>query len=150
MQDMSSNGLVLGLGWLRSQPAVSAHSDMKSERRPPSPDVIVLSDNEQPCSPRVNGLTKVALKETSTEALMVSRTGGRVGPGQAPAKRTTSLGVLSLQKSSPEERERMIKQLKEELRLEEAKLVLLKKLRQSQIQKEATTQKVRAAPRSPG
>lgn len=35
----------------------------------------------------------------------------------------------------------MIKQLKEELRLEEAKLVLLKKLRQSQIQKEATTQK---------
>ncbi|XP_077834678.1 transcriptional repressor p66-alpha isoform X13 [Macaca mulatta] len=35
----------------------------------------------------------------------------------------------------------MIKQLKEELRLEEAKLVLLKKLRQSQIQKEATAQK---------
>ncbi|XP_025222969.1 transcriptional repressor p66-alpha isoform X2 [Theropithecus gelada] len=92
----------------------TSHSDMKSERRPPSPDVIVLSDNEQPSSPRVNGLTTVALKETSTEALM---------------------------KSSPEERERMIKQLKEELRLEEAKLVLLKKLRQSQIQKEATTQK---------
>lgn len=37
----------------------------------------------------------------------------------------------------------MIKQLKEELRLEEAKLVLLKKLRQSQIQKETPTQKVR-------
>ncbi|KAB0395217.1 hypothetical protein E2I00_019623, partial [Balaenoptera physalus] len=90
------------------------HSDMKSERRAPSPDVIVLSDNEQPASPRVNGLTEDALKETSTEALM---------------------------KSSPEERERMIKQLKEELRLEEAKLVLLKKLRQSQIQKETTTQK---------
>ncbi|XP_006744631.2 transcriptional repressor p66-alpha isoform X3 [Leptonychotes weddellii] len=89
-------------------------SDMKSERRAPSPDVIVLSDNEQPASPRVNGLTKEALKETSTEALM---------------------------KSSPEERERMIKQLKEELRLEEAKLVLLKKLRQSQIQKETTAQK---------
>ncbi|XP_028341603.1 transcriptional repressor p66-alpha isoform X1 [Physeter macrocephalus] len=87
---------------------------MKSERRAPSPDVIVLSDNEQPASPRVNGLTEDALKETSTEALM---------------------------KSSPEERERMIKQLKEELRLEEAKLVLLKKLRQSQIQKETTTQK---------
>ncbi|XP_037584728.1 transcriptional repressor p66-alpha isoform X3 [Cebus imitator] len=92
----------------------TSHSDMKSERTPPSPDVIVLSDNEQPSSPRVNGLTMVALKETSTEALM---------------------------KSSPEERERMIKQLKEELRLEEAKLVLLKKLRQSQIQKEATAQK---------
>ncbi|NWU93855.1 P66A protein, partial [Upupa epops] len=88
-------------------------SEVKREKRVPSPDVIVLSDNE-PSSPRMNGLTKLALKETNTEALM---------------------------KSSPEERERMIKQLKEELRLEEAKLVLLKKLRQSQIQKETTTQK---------
>ncbi|XP_069333321.1 transcriptional repressor p66-alpha isoform X3 [Eulemur rufifrons] len=100
----------------------TSHSDMKSERRPPSPDVIVLSDNEQPSSPKVNGLSTAALKETSTEALM---------------------------KSSPEERERMIKQLKEELRLEEAKLVLLKKLRQSQIQKEATTQKT-SSTRMPG
>lgn len=48
-----------------------------------------------------------------------------------------------VQKSSPEERERIIKQLKEELRLQEAKLVLLKKLRQSQIQKESSMQKVR-------
>ncbi|XP_029469687.1 transcriptional repressor p66-alpha isoform X7 [Rhinatrema bivittatum] len=89
-------------------------SEVKRERRVPSPDIIVLSDNE-PSSPRMNGFTKIALKESNTEALL---------------------------KSSPEERERMIKQLKEELRLEEAKLVLLKKLRQSQIQKEATTQKV--------
>ncbi|XP_029469675.1 transcriptional repressor p66-alpha isoform X1 [Rhinatrema bivittatum] len=88
-------------------------SEVKRERRVPSPDIIVLSDNE-PSSPRMNGFTKIALKESNTEALL---------------------------KSSPEERERMIKQLKEELRLEEAKLVLLKKLRQSQIQKEATTQK---------
>ncbi|KFW83941.1 Transcriptional repressor p66-alpha [Manacus vitellinus] len=91
----------------------TSKSEPKREKRVPSPDVIVLSDNE-PSSPRMNGLTKIALKETSTEALM---------------------------KSSPEERERMIKQLKEELRLEEAKLVLLKKLRQSQIQKETTAQK---------
>lgn len=46
-----------------------------------------------------------------------------------------------MQKSSPEERQRFIKQLKEELRLQEAKLVLLKKLRQSQIQKESVVQK---------
>uniref|UniRef100_A0A8C5SNR3 GATA zinc finger domain containing 2A n=1 Tax=Laticauda laticaudata TaxID=8630 RepID=A0A8C5SNR3_LATLA len=91
----------------------TSKSEAKRERRVPSPDVIVLSDNE-PSSPRMNGLTKIALKETSAEVLM---------------------------KSSPEERERMIKQLKEELRLEEAKLVLLKKLRQSQIQKETTAQK---------
>ncbi|XP_052608661.1 transcriptional repressor p66-alpha isoform X3 [Peromyscus californicus insignis] len=76
------------------------------------------SHSEQPSSPRVNGLTTAALKDTSAEALL---------------------------KSSPEERERMIKQLKEELRLEEAKLVLLKKLRQSQIQKEATVQKPAAS-----
>lgn len=50
----------------------TSHSDMKSEKRPPSPDVIVLSDSEQPSSPRVNGLTTVALKDTSTEALLVS------------------------------------------------------------------------------
>ncbi|KAL4664935.1 hypothetical protein H8959_003501 [Pygathrix nigripes] len=91
----------------------SSYSDTKSERRPPSPDVIVLSHNEQPSSPRENALIMVAL-ETSTEALM---------------------------KSNPKERERMFKQLKEELRLEEAKLVLLKKLRTSQIRKEATAQK---------
>lgn len=48
-----------------------------------------------------------------------------------------------MQKSSPEEREQIIKQLKEELRIQEAKLVLLKKLRQSQIQKESAVQKVR-------
>lgn len=46
-----------------------------------------------------------------------------------------------MQKSSSEERQRFIKQLKEELRLQEAKLVLLKKLRQSQIQKESMVQK---------
>ncbi|KAK2109353.1 Transcriptional repressor p66-alpha [Saguinus oedipus] len=53
----------------------TSHSDMKSERRLPSPDVIVLSDNEQPSSPRVNGLTIVAFKDTSTEALMKSEKG---------------------------------------------------------------------------
>lgn len=41
-----------------------------------------------------------------------------------------------MQKSSPAEREHIIKQLQEELRLQEAKLVLLKKLRQSQTQKD--------------
>lgn len=52
-----------------------APSDVKAERRPPSPDVILLSDSEQPCSPRVNGLAKVALPETSAEALLVSGRG---------------------------------------------------------------------------
>uniref|UniRef100_A0A674DPP1 GATA zinc finger domain containing 2A n=1 Tax=Salmo trutta TaxID=8032 RepID=A0A674DPP1_SALTR len=87
---------------------------IKREPRPPSPDddddeddVIVLSDNDS-CSPPMNGLNH--FKELDTVLLMKSR---------------------------PEERDRIIKQLKEELRLEEAKLVLLKKLRQSQIQKDA-------------
>ncbi|KAM5194116.1 LOW QUALITY PROTEIN: transcriptional repressor p66-alpha [Mantella aurantiaca] len=94
----------------------TSKSDVKREKRVPSPDVIVLSDNE-PSSPRMNGLSRQA-KEPHSETFLL------------------------LQKSSPEERERIIKQLKEELRLEEAKLVLLKKLRQSQIQKETAPQKV--------
>ncbi|KAJ7993086.1 hypothetical protein DPEC_G00268780 [Dallia pectoralis] len=91
----------------------TSKSDIKKERQPPSPndDVIVLSDNE-PSSPIVNGLNHY--RETDTEMLM---------------------------KSSPDERELIIKQLKEELRLQEAKLVLLKKLRHSQIQKESNVQK---------
>ncbi|NWS20213.1 P66A protein, partial [Pachyramphus minor] len=48
----------------------TSKSEVKREKRVPSPDVIVLSDNE-PSSPRMNGLTKIALKETNTEALMV-------------------------------------------------------------------------------
>ncbi|XP_028977318.1 GATA zinc finger domain containing 2Ab isoform X2 [Esox lucius] len=91
----------------------TSKSDIKKERQPPSPndDVIVLSDNE-PSSPIMNGLNH--FRKTDTEMLM---------------------------KSSPDQRELIIKQLKEELRLQEAKLVLLKKLRHSQIQKESTVQK---------
>ncbi|XP_069784700.1 transcriptional repressor p66-alpha-like isoform X5 [Narcine bancroftii] len=87
--------------------------EMKKGKRAPSPDIIILSDNE-PSSPRLNGLSKELGRSANLDDIM---------------------------KSTPEERERMIKQLKEELRLEEAKLVLLKKLRQSQIQKEATIPK---------
>uniref|UniRef100_UPI00398F6697 GATA zinc finger domain containing 2Ab isoform X5 n=1 Tax=Pristiophorus japonicus TaxID=55135 RepID=UPI00398F6697 len=95
----------------------TSKTEMKKGKRSPSPDIIVLSDNE-PSSPRMNGLSKDPVRTANTNDIM---------------------------KSSPEERERMIKQLKEELRLEEAKLVLLKKLRQSQIQKETITPKVTAA-----
>ncbi|XP_073347063.1 transcriptional repressor p66-alpha-like isoform X8 [Pagrus major] len=88
---------------------MSTSRGIKREKRPPSPeddDCIILSDNDSP-SPPMNGLSH--FKELDTDLLM---------------------------KSSPAERERIIKQLKEELRLEEAKLVLLKKLRQSQIQRD--------------
>ncbi|XP_035491739.1 transcriptional repressor p66 alpha isoform X4 [Scophthalmus maximus] len=90
----------------------TSRGSIKREKRPPSPDddddddVIILSDNDSP-SPPMNGLSH--FKELDTDLLM---------------------------KSSPAEREQIIKQLKEELRLEEAKLVLLKKLRQSQIQRD--------------
>ncbi|XP_029580784.1 transcriptional repressor p66 alpha isoform X4 [Salmo trutta] len=91
----------------------TSRGTLKREKCPLSPDddVIVLSDNDS-CSPPMNGLNH--LKELDTDLLM---------------------------KTSPEDRDRIIKQLKEELRQEEAKLVLLKKLRQSQIQKD-TLQKV--------
>ncbi|XP_014071767.1 transcriptional repressor p66-alpha isoform X1 [Salmo salar] len=91
----------------------TSKSDLKKERQPLSPnnEVIVLSDNE-PSSPVMNGLNH--FRKTDTDLLMKSR---------------------------PDERECIIKQLMEELRLQEAKLVLLKKLRQSQTQKESTVQK---------
>lgn len=50
--------------------------------------------------------------------------------------------VCVLQGKSVAERQRVIKALREELRLEEARLVLLKKLRQSQLQKENLAHKV--------
>ncbi|KAM9428800.1 transcriptional repressor p66 alpha-like isoform 5-T5 [Salvelinus alpinus] len=91
----------------------TSRGTLMREKCPLSPDddVIVLSDNDS-CSPPMNGLNH--LKELDTDLLM---------------------------KTSPEDRDRIIKQLKGELRQEEAKLVLLKKLRQSQTQKD-TLQKV--------
>uniref|UniRef100_S4R759 GATA-type domain-containing protein n=1 Tax=Petromyzon marinus TaxID=7757 RepID=S4R759_PETMA len=97
-------------------------SDAKKEKRGPSPDVIVLSDNES-SSPTANGYCK-------DEAYVAAHTRAK--------------------SSTPEEREKMIKRLKDELRLEEAKLVLLKKLRQSQMQKENVTQKQMTMPRNQG
>ncbi|XP_050951239.1 GATA zinc finger domain containing 2Ab isoform X2 [Labeo rohita] len=98
----------------------TSKSDIKKERPPTPDDVIVLSDNE-PSSPCMNGVG-YSFKKADTEMLM---------------------------KSSPAEREHIIKQLQEELRLQEAKLVLLKKLRQSQTQKDVvqkSTNSVAAPP----
>ncbi|KAK2835730.1 hypothetical protein Q5P01_016214 [Channa striata] len=97
----------------------TSKSDIKKERQPPSPDDVIVLSDNEPSSPLMNGH---CFTKTDTDKLM---------------------------KSSPEERERIIKQLKEELRLQEAKLVLLKKLRQSQIQKESTVQKVTGSVATP-
>ncbi|XP_028910637.1 transcriptional repressor p66-beta isoform X2 [Ornithorhynchus anatinus] len=82
-------------------------------RLTPSPDVIVLSDNEA-SSPRSGSRMEERLKAANLEMFK--------GKGT-------------------EERQQLIKQLRDELRLEEARLVLLKKLRQSQLQKENVVQK---------
>lgn len=97
----------------------TSKSDIKRERQPPSPDDVIVLSDNEPSSPLMNGH---CFTKTDTDKLM---------------------------KSSPEERERIIKQLKEELRLQEAKLVLLKKLRQSQIQKESTAQKATGSVATP-
>ncbi|XP_008298546.1 GATA zinc finger domain containing 2Ab isoform X2 [Stegastes partitus] len=97
----------------------TSKSDIKKERQPPSPDDVIVLSDNEPSSPLMNGH---CFTKTDTDKLM---------------------------KSSPEERERIIKQLKEELRLQEAKLVLLKKLRQSQIQKESTVQKAAGSVATP-
>ncbi|MGH0168261.1 UNVERIFIED_CONTAM: hypothetical protein FKN15_054090 [Acipenser sinensis] len=95
--------------------------EVDRERRTPSPDIIVLSDNEA-SSPRSNCCVEERVKAASLEMFK-----GR----------------------SVEERQQMIKQLQDELRLEEARLVLLKKLRQSQIQKENVVQKVPVVQNAP-
>ncbi|XP_076610075.1 transcriptional repressor p66-beta isoform X1 [Chaetodon auriga] len=84
------------------------------DRRTPSPDVIILSDNEA-SSPRTTPRPDERLHQANLDMFK-----GKTG----------------------EERQQMIKALREELRLEEARLVLLKKLRQSQMQKENVVQKV--------
>ncbi|XP_051778769.1 transcriptional repressor p66-beta isoform X4 [Erpetoichthys calabaricus] len=89
-------------------------SETDRERRTPSPDIIVLSDNEA-SSPRSNSRMEERLKAANLEMF---------------------------KGKSADERQQMIKQLRDELRLEEARLVLLKKLRQSQIQKENVMQKM--------
>ncbi|KAK9391028.1 transcriptional repressor p66-beta [Crotalus adamanteus] len=88
-------------------------SDQDRGRLTPSPDVIVLSDNEA-SSPRSSSRMEERLKAANLEMFK-------------------GKGV--------EERQQLIKQLRDELRLEEARLVLLKKLRQSQLQKENVVQK---------
>uniref|UniRef100_A0A4W5N0V1 GATA zinc finger domain containing 2B n=1 Tax=Hucho hucho TaxID=62062 RepID=A0A4W5N0V1_9TELE len=87
--------------------------DVDRERHTPSPDVIVLSDNEA-SSPR--------------------------GPSQGE-ERLRVANLEMFKGKTGEERQKMIRALREELRLEEARLVLLKKLRQSQMQKENLVQK---------
>ncbi|TNN32516.1 Transcriptional repressor p66-beta [Liparis tanakae] len=79
--------------------------DVDLDRRTPSPDVIILSDNEA-SSPRTTPRPEERLHHVNLDLF------------------------------------KMIKALREELRLEEARLVLLKKLRQSQMQKENVVQKV--------
>ncbi|XP_024114856.1 GATA zinc finger domain containing 2Ab isoform X2 [Oryzias melastigma] len=97
----------------------TSKSDIKTEQQPSSPDDVIVLSDNEPSSPVMNGH---CFTKADTE---------------------------KLKKSSPEEREIIIKQLKEELRLQEAKLVLLKKLRQSQIQKESTVQKASGSVATP-
>uniref|UniRef100_A0A1A8G874 GATA zinc finger domain containing 2B n=1 Tax=Nothobranchius korthausae TaxID=1143690 RepID=A0A1A8G874_9TELE len=88
--------------------------DADRSRQTPSPDVIILSDNEA-SSPRSTPRPEERIQQANLDMFK-----GKTG----------------------EERQQMIKALREELRLEEARLVLLKKLRQSQMQKENVVQKV--------
>lgn len=97
----------------------TSKSDVKKERKLSSSDDVIVLSDNEPSSPLMNGH---CFSKTDTDKLM---------------------------KSSPEERDRIIKQLKEELRLQEAKLVLLKKLRQSQIQKESNVQNSSGAVATP-
>ncbi|XP_062848478.1 transcriptional repressor p66-beta-like [Trichomycterus rosablanca] len=88
-------------------------SVMDKERQTPSPDVIVLSDNEA-SSPK----------------------------GASREEKVKPVNLDMFKGKSVSERQWVIKALREELRLEDTRLVLLKKLRQSQLQKENLAHKV--------
>ncbi|XP_043119170.1 transcriptional repressor p66-alpha-like isoform X4 [Puntigrus tetrazona] len=96
------------------EPMDMSSTAMKSEPRSPTPDDVIVLSDEAP-SPQKNVRNHV--RELDTDLLM---------------------------RSSPEQRERIVKQLKQELRLEEAKLILLKKLRQSHTHKDSGAQKTTA------
>ncbi|KAM9294229.1 transcriptional repressor p66-beta [Gastrophryne carolinensis] len=96
-----------------SEEPVDMSSRRSEQERAVSPDIIVLSDNEA-SSPR---------------------------SASRPEDRMKMANLEMFKGKSLEERQQMIKQLKDELRLEEARLVLLKKLHQSQLQKENVLQK---------
>ncbi|XP_078525213.1 transcriptional repressor p66-beta isoform X1 [Lissotriton helveticus] len=113
--DCRTAGRPLGKENINDEPVdMSARrSDQDRGRLTPSPDIIVLSDNEA-SSPR----------------------------GYSRIEDRLKLANLEMFKGKDlEERQQLIKQLRDELRLEEARLVLLKKLRQSQLQKENVVQK---------
>ncbi|XP_053331151.1 transcriptional repressor p66-beta isoform X2 [Spea bombifrons] len=91
----------------------SRRSDQDRGGQTPSPDIIVLSDNEA-SSPKSASRSEDRIKMANLEMF---------------------------KGKNVEERQQLIKPLRDELRLEEARLVLLKKLRQSQLQKENVLQK---------
>lgn len=112
------------------------------ERHTPSPDVIVLSDNEASSPKGASREEKV--KPVNLDMFKVKRQwGDSLGcVFSALCLCVLCVCVSVLQGKSVAERQRVIKALREELRLEEARLVLLKKLRQSQLQKENLAHKV--------
>lgn len=112
------------------------------ERHTPSPDVIVLSDNEASSPKGASREDKV--KPVNLDMFKVKRQWGDslCYVSISLCVHLFSLFVCVLQGKSVAERQRVIKALREELRLEEARLVLLKKLRQSQLQKENLAHKV--------
>ncbi|KAJ8366634.1 hypothetical protein AAFF_G00348330 [Aldrovandia affinis] len=127
------------------EPVNMSKSGGKAGLRSPSPDdIIVLSDSES--SSPLNGLSHHPRSCPPPRSWYVPQ---RTAP---PHHRTQALGTLNIAPLRPTQMEAcswkqsgglvIIKQLKQELRLEEAKLVLLKKLRQSQIQKEASLQRM--------
>lgn len=112
--DMSAKRIDLDRAQREGERDRERERERERERHTPSPDVIVLSDNEA-SSPKASSRMEDRFKSANLDMF---------------------------KGKSVEERQKVIKALREELRLEEARLVLLKKLRQSQLQKENLVQKV--------
>ncbi|CAG5892103.1 unnamed protein product [Menidia menidia] len=118
-------------------------SEADHDRQTPSPDVIILSDNEA-SSPRTTPRPEERMHQANLDMFKSVCTHPHWGDLALVLilKWLFSVFPRVSQGKTGDERHQMIKALREELRLEEARLVLLKKLRQSQMQKENVVQKV--------
>lgn len=143
----SVDGKFLRLGW-RSESAVSVQSSSMRSGGELKTLKLELQTADVPTDSSSTH-TEVKRKRGSVSPSDVKDLSDESRSPQLNSRsQRTQLDTHLLMRSSAVEREHIIERLKEELRLEEAKLILLKRLRHSQTDKEASAQKplVSAAP----
>ncbi|XP_073788442.1 transcriptional repressor p66-alpha-like isoform X6 [Danio rerio] len=140
----SVDGKRLRLDW-RSESAVSVQSFSMRSGGEVKTLKLELQTADEPTDSSSTILGEVKRKRCSVSPSDVMDLSDESHTPQLKSRsQRTQLDTHLMMRSCAVEREHMIERLKQELRLEEAKLLLLKKLRHSQTNKEASAQKVRS------